>query len=152
MKCPRVWRFFWWSTTGSYPGKWWILVFLYAFLNHGVLWCVLSFVGEIIHWQCEIASGRSCGLQEVGVAPWAVRLWVPASTSVLILLFRLTCGWTNPSNQQHISTCDYFRLYSKTFNPSCACKSQDSSLFLWLGLSMKMEVVQHVLAVPQSDL
>lgn len=117
-----------------------------------VSWCVLSFVGEIIHWQCEIASGRNCGLQEVGVAPWAVCLWVPASTSILILLFRLTCGWTNPSNQQHISTCDYFRLYSKTFNPSCACKSQDSSLFLWLGLSMKMEVVQHVLAVPQSDL
>lgn len=37
---------------------------------------------------------------------------------------------------------DYFHLYSKAFSPSCACKSQNSSLFLWLGLSMNTEAAR----------
>lgn len=70
-KCVEV--FFWRLTTGSYPGKWLILIFLDAFLNYGVLWCIILGGGDD-SWQYEIASGRSCGLQKVGVAPWAVFL------------------------------------------------------------------------------
>lgn len=90
-------------------------------------------------WNCkwkELWSSGGC------CSPWAVCLRVPASTSISILPFRLKCGWANPSNQQCIGTCDCFRLYSKAFSPSCACKSQNSSLFLWLGFSMKMEAAR----------
>lgn len=138
MKCPSVWRFFletdYWKLSREVMDSCisWCLFKLWGFVMY-YPWWGRSFLAM---WNCKWkelwSPGGWCG-------PWAVCLRVPASTSISILPFRLKCGWANPSNQQHVGTCDCFCLYSKAFSPSCAWKSQSSSLFLWLGLSMRME-------------
>lgn len=138
MKCPSVWRFFleidYWKLSREV-------------IDSHISWCLFKLWGFVMYypwWGRWFLAVWNCKWKEL----WSAEGWCsplgcisesPASTSISILLFRLKCGWTNPSNQQRLGTCDYFCLYSKAFIPSCACKSQNSSLFLWLGLSMKME-------------
>lgn len=75
MKCLSACRFFmidYWKLSREVMDS----LFLDAFLNHelcGV--CVILGGGN--HWQCKMASRKSCGLWEVDVAPWAASTMNP---------------------------------------------------------------------------